>query len=399
MLPSQIPQLLKQGKTTQALNELREYLSRNQENISAETWHQASVLEEQYGDWNLAGQAHKICIDLAGNNPIALLYAGHWLEKSGEDEGAAALYSLCQDLNSAFIGLSNNSGQAENTIKRSQSANQHLRRFLSQQHRSSLEQDEYSRIKNAIWMRTHDQAIEFSKDYAPALFWVSDLNQRAFYPDSLFCWAKELLLEAQNIKQELENFLARDLSQDFVRPYLQGLPTDYQNLSELVNSTNWSAIDLYKDGQAQDEITAAFPKTNATLEKIPCYKLGDVPFEAFFSILKAGQVIQPHYGQSNHSLTVHLPILIPGDGFLEVNGEKRSWSEDELIIFDDNFLHSAVNKSDKDRIVLIFSIWHPNLTKNEQIAIQTAFKVRARWLENRWHIVTNSFNEALPSAN
>ena len=51
MLPSQIPQLLQQGKTTQALNELREFLNRNQEKLPAEIWHQAANIEEQFGDW------------------------------------------------------------------------------------------------------------------------------------------------------------------------------------------------------------------------------------------------------------------------------------------------------------------------------------------------------------
>ena len=35
------------------------------------------------------------------------------------------------------------------------------------------------------------------------------------------------------------------------------------------------------------------------------------------------------------------------------------------MIFDDSFLHQAQNNSDLDRVVLIFDMWHPDLTELE----------------------------------
>ena len=40
-------------------------------------------------------------------------------------------------------------------------------------------------------------------------------------------------------------------------------------------------------------------------------------------------------------------------------------------MFDDSFLHSAANKTDSQRIVLIVDLWHPNLTITE-----VRFKIR-----------------------
>ena len=112
--------------------------------------------------------------------------------------------------------------------------------------------------------------------------------------------------------------------------------------------------------------------------------MGDNPFEVFFSLLKPGQHITPHFGQSNHSLTVHLPIIVPEGGYLTVAGQKVVWQKGKTIVFDDSFEHEAINPSNEDRVVLIFSIWHPELSKAEQQDILSSFSARATWLNNRY---------------
>ena len=109
MLPNNVSQALQKGEHDLALTELRQFIKDNYDDLTAETFHQASVIEEQYGDWQRAGAAHKACLKLAPNNPIALLYSGYWLNESGFKEGSAALFSLCQDLKPEFVGLNKNS--------------------------------------------------------------------------------------------------------------------------------------------------------------------------------------------------------------------------------------------------------------------------------------------------
>ena len=99
--------------------------------------------------------------------------------------------------------------------------------------------------------------------------------------------------------------------------------------------------------------------------------------------MKPGQHITPHYGLSNHSLTVHLPMITPPDCELVVDGEVRHWEQGRAIAFDDTFLHEAINRSDRDRIVLIFSVWHPDLSDAERKAIQRSFNTRQHWLDQR----------------
>jgi aspartyl/asparaginyl beta-hydroxylase (cupin superfamily) len=103
----------------------------------------------------------------------------------------------------------------------------------------------------------------------------------------------------------------------------------------------------------------------------------------FFSLLRPGQHIKPHYGLSNHSLTVHLPLVIPKKCWLRVGDETREWEAGRITAFDDTFIHEARNESAEERIVLIFSIWHPDLTESEQQAVKRSFRSRLRWLEKR----------------
>ena len=400
MLPKAILNAFTNDSKEEALTALRIYLNDENNNISAEAHHQASVLEEQYGDWRRAGASHNACIQLAANNPVGLLYAGHWLKTSGFDEGAAALFSLCQDLNPSFIGLIANSGQSTETIKRSNQADTHLRNYLSNHHRQTLNAKKASRIQQAAWVRTHDETIDTKiagklTHYAPSLFFIDQLKKQPSYSSAEFAWANELLRQRKAIKAELGAFLASKHNVELIRPYLQGAPNAFEGMNDLVNSANWSAIDLFRDGDCSKQIESAFPKTITALAQVPCYQLEETPFEVFFSILKPGQIISSHYGQSNHSLTVHLPIDIPDHCYLDVDSERLSWQQDDLLIFDDNFLHSASNKSARDRIVLIFSIWHPDLSKNERTSIQTAFKARMQWLKQRWTLVNRDFAQAL----
>ena len=151
----------------------------------------------------------------------------------------------------------------------------------------------------------------------------------------------------------------------------------------LVGSLDWTALDLFTEGVAHPALTGHFPETLAALRHAPLYGLDDNPFEVFFSLLRPGQHIKPHYGLSNHSLTVHLPLVLPQACWLRVGDETRQWHTGQITVFDDTFIHEACNDSDAERIVLIFSIWHPDLTRAEQQAIKRTFRARQQWLAQR----------------
>ena len=68
---------------------------------------------------------------------------------------------------------------------------------------------------------------------------------------------------------------------------------------------------------------------------------------------------------------------------MTVAGEARQTRRGKLLAFDDSYLHEARNRSESERVVLIFSIWHPDLSAAEQGAIRQTFRHRNQWLASR----------------
>ena len=69
----------------------------------------------------------------------------------------------------------------------------------------------------------------------------------------------------------------------------------------------------------------------------------------------------------NTRLICHLPIIVPENcGALRVGSEQRAWVEGETLIFDDSIEHEAWNTSNKERVVLLFEIWRPELSEGER---------------------------------
>ena len=49
-----------------------------------------------------------------------------------------------------------------------------------------------------------------------------------------------------------------------------------------------------------------------------------------------------------------------------VGNEERTWRKGEAWVFDDTIEHEAWNRSDQDRVVLIFDVWNPFLDATER---------------------------------
>ena len=377
-LESAIQQGFASGDHQKVLLSLRELASLNP--ADAEIFHRLAVVEEQVGEANRATQAHFKCLELAPNNPIAYLYTAFWLAQQGREQDALAVYSLGSDLDPAMLQPSERS---DGTGLRINAANRALRKHFSNMHRQVTGTEVgLARIHGAVWTRTHDQPYRFRRQQQiPQLLYLPGLTPDHYADTGQLAWVKQLQSQADTIRDEFLASIAR--ARELGRPYLDESMQLGEEFKPLLGSLNWTALDLYRDGVCQHKAAKHFPKTLAALNDAPLYGLTDQPFEVFFSLLKPGHHIKPHYGLSNHSLTVHLPIVTPPSCTLVVNGERRHWHRGELIAFDDSFLHEAINDSGEERVVLIFSIWQPELTSAEREAICRSFRLRSQWLEQR----------------
>lgn len=352
---------------------------------SPDLLHRLAVVEEQIGDSRAALAAHLRCLSNAPANPHAYLYAGYCLWSNGFESEALEVFSLGADLEPGLLCPKTLRAEPGARATRRRHCAALLRRHFSELHRRSVGNEAaVSRIRRSIWVQTDSTqaAVLDAGPQRPHLFFIPELAPIAWYNSADFPWARELLDEAPVIAEEFEQALDRISAHG--RPYLPVSSATKEAFPALAGSLNWTALDIYRDGVLNEQLAEHLPATHVALSKIPLYGLTDgAPYEVFFSLLRPGQRIDPHYGLSNHSLTVHLPILVPDNCRLTVAGESRPWRSGELMIFDDTFLHDAVNGSREDRVVLIFSVWNPQLSKQERDAVTRSFAARQSWLERR----------------
>jgi aspartyl/asparaginyl beta-hydroxylase (cupin superfamily) len=71
---------------------------------------------------------------------------------------------------------------------------------------------------------------------------------------------------------------------------------------------------------------------------------------------------------------VHLPLVVPAGCAFRVGNETREWVPGKAWVFDDTIEHEAWNDSDQLRTVLIFDIWHPDLTEAERELVRATME-------------------------
>jgi aspartyl/asparaginyl beta-hydroxylase (cupin superfamily) len=128
---------------------------------------------------------------------------------------------------------------------------------------------------------------------------------------------------------------------------------------------NMQWMTFWDCGNPKDAVRKLCPRTTKLLETIHDL-VSNTPFgSSYFLHLGQNTSIKPYTGFANITLKCHLPLFVPGEGFLRVGGKFAQWEEGQLLVFDESFSHEMVNL-DKEKSILAFDIWHPDLTKEER---------------------------------
>lgn len=131
--------------------------------------------------------------------------------------------------------------------------------------------------------------------------------------------------------------------------------------------TGWKRFYLKWYDASHPSAERLCPNTFALLHQIPSIKA------AMFAELPPGGKLNPHRDPFAGSLRYHLGLATPNDDrcFIEVDGQPYSWRDGEAVIFDETYIHWAVNGSEADRVILFCDIERP---------------MRFRWSRavNRW---------------
>jgi len=199
----------------------------------------------------------------------------------------------------------------------------------------------------------------------PHAFYLPDMPYQPFYPSEKLSWVKTVEAATDAIEAELSAFLATR-AQAFA-PYVHGgLELPGQTPDTLKDHDNWTAAFLMRDGVEDSEWSAGCPTVSALMDTLPLTAIKGFSPSVLFSKLKPGARIDPHTGLLNCRLICHLPLVVPAGCGLRVGDERRNVVRGEVWAFDDSINHEAWNNSADDRIVLIFDVWHPDLTEQER---------------------------------
>ncbi|MDI1443021.1 aspartyl/asparaginyl beta-hydroxylase domain-containing protein [Polyangium sp. 6x1] len=141
----------------------------------------------------------------------------------------------------------------------------------------------------------------------------------------------------------------------------------------------WDTFPFYVTGKKYPRSCARCPETVRLIDSLP-----HGTRQGMFSKLNPGAHITPHSGGSNIVLTCHMGLIIPEGCGIRVGSETRAWQEGKCLIFDDSYMHEAWNRGTSVRVVLLWDIWHPELTPIEiqaLIHLSNLFKKHRRSLQ------------------
>ena len=208
----------------------------------------------------------------------------------------------------------------------------------------------------------------------PSLYFYPGLSMREFHPRDRFPWLAELEAAAPEIKTEFEALMRSERAE--LMPYLQF--ADHEpvlEMRELNHNPDWTAIHLIRNGHRIDANADLCPRTMELIGGRDQPVIPAASPTAMFSLLAPHTSIPPHNGVNNSRLLCHLPLIVPQGCWFRVGAETRAWREGEALVFDDTIEHEAHNPSDLLRVVLIFDIWHYDLSAAERSAISAIIGV------------------------
>ncbi len=235
----------------------------------------------------------------------------------------------------------------------------------------------WEQAERAVRMMIHQEQPQFADPLQrPAFAYLPGVPPRPFFERVDFPFLTELERQTPVIRAELENVLREEAG---LRPYVNLAPGSEQQWRDLNRSLQWSSYHLYRDSERIAPHCERCPQTHAAVEALPLPRLAGQSPEVFFSILRPGTHIPPHFGLANYKLVIHLPLIIPSGCGIRVGDQTRTWHLGECLIFDDSFEHEAWNRSDSLRAVLILEAWNPGVSVPEQEMLAAAVSALDRF--------------------
>ena len=182
----------------------------------------------------------------------------------------------------------------------------------------------------------------------PSLAHYPGLPSRAWYDTATLPVAVELERAAPQIRAE---YAALDRS---------GFAPEHEPIER---TGAWDVFILYERGRKHDERTRRCPTVAGIVEGHRTVR--SLAGLVYFSRLAPHTRVAPHTGPTNLRVRIHLGIDVPPGCGIRAGGVTMTWRAGACIAFDDSLPHEVWNDSDRDRIVLVVDVWHPDLSDDE----------------------------------
>ncbi len=328
----------------------------------AAIWFGLSVAHRHLGAAPDEGNALDQALALDSTYLPALIRRGDLYLEQGDGRAACSYYGAAVRYAAAVTSLS---PQWRREVQRAEAAAQRLSsefesHLLGNLSGRGLHDAGTERFGRALDLLLGRRQIYLQQ---PKAFYFPELPQTQFYDRGQFPWAATLEAATGDIRLELEALLASGRG---FEPYIRKAAHRPSVGNPLLDSLDWSAGFLIKDGREVAENATRCPLTMAALRELPLCRIRGRTPSVLFSLLRPGTRIRPHCGYTNARLICHLPVIVPPECALRVGNETRAWREAQLVVFDDSIEHEAWNLSDRLRVVLLFDIWRPELTDKER---------------------------------
>jgi aspartyl/asparaginyl beta-hydroxylase (cupin superfamily) len=236
------------------------------------------------------------------------------------------------------------------------------------------------RIEQMLRLALHLDEPEYDHAlHRPTQLYLPGLRCRPLYDAEEFPWSRDAKAAEEAIRLEFLALTRRGVVQPYLQPFDRRRHARARSRPAGVKSgatrgkyprADWNSYFLYRHGEWVTANSRFCPDTVRFLSTTPL-GMG----EAIFSVLEPGAWIAPHSGGSNVVLTCHLPLIVPEGCGIRIATETHVWQEGELLVFDDSFLHFAWNNGGGRRVVLLWDIWHPDLTEVEACALKVLFQI------------------------
>jgi aspartate beta-hydroxylase len=190
-------------------------------------------------------------------------------------------------------------------------------------------------------------------------YWFKGLPDRPWHDRDGYAAISMLEANYAVIREDLERLLE---DRRHLQPFRGGDPA---TMAEYIHGDH--SVFYFRDQFAPEHEQARMQhnrqiasRTTAVLEALP--RLGET---AFFSIMRPGTHLRPHYGAENLRVFVHLGMIIPEGCAIRVADREVVWDEGKCIVFDDSYVHEAWNRGREVRTILLVELWHHDLNDAE----------------------------------